>query len=79
MTTTDFRLIDISMESGFSDPKYLNKYFQRMFDINPSEMKKKENWKDIIKNRFGQGTTDLSTYGDYLNNLIIGNSENIIN
>ena len=75
MMTTNLRLIDISMESGFSDPKYLNKYFHKMFGIKPSEMRKKENWKEIIKNRFGRGTTDLTVYGTYLDQLM---SENFI-
>lgn len=73
MMTTGLRLIDISMESGFSDPKYLNKYFHRLFGIKPSEMRKKENWKEIIKNRFGRGTTNLAVYGAYLNQLMAGN------
>jgi xylan 1,4-beta-xylosidase len=66
MMTTDLRLIDISMEAGFSDPKYMNKYFHRLFGMNPSEMRKQENWKSMIRNRFGQGTTDLEKYGHYL-------------
>ena len=73
MIITDLRLIDISMESGFSDPKYFNKYFQRMFGIKPSEMRKKENWKEIIKNRFGLGTKDFTAHEAYLNQLIKGN------
>ena len=73
MITTGLRLIDISMEAGFSDPKYLNKYFQRLFGIKPSEMRKKENWKEIIKNRFGLGTKDLAAHDSYLKQLMKGN------
>jgi AraC-like DNA-binding protein len=73
MMTTGLRLIDISMESGFSDPKYLNKYFHRLFGIKPSKMRKKGNWKEIIKNRFGRGTTNLDIYGSYLDQLMAEN------
>ncbi|HET6487776.1 MAG TPA: AraC family transcriptional regulator [Spirochaetia bacterium] len=66
MMTTDLRLIDIALESGFSDPKYLNKYFRLLFGMRPSELRRKENWKQVIKSRFGQGSLDVATLGSYL-------------
>ena len=34
---TDMRLIDICMQSGFSDTKYLNKMFREVYDMTPQE------------------------------------------
>lgn len=39
MLTTDKRLIDISTQCGFSDPKYLRKYIRKFYQCNPSEFR----------------------------------------
>jgi xylan 1,4-beta-xylosidase len=50
---TDNHLIDIAMESGFSDPKYFNQYFNRIFGMTPSQMRQKPDWRHAIQNYFG--------------------------
>ena len=37
LLTTDLTLIDISISCGFSDPKYLNKAFRKMYNCLPRE------------------------------------------
>jgi AraC-like DNA-binding protein len=37
---TDSKIVDISWECGFSDPKYLVKHFKRNFNCTPSEFRK---------------------------------------
>lgn len=39
VTTTDLRWIDICLESGFSDIRYLNKAFERAFGQSPQRMR----------------------------------------
>lgn len=41
LLSTCKRIIDISMDCGFSDAKYLIKYFKRYFNCTPSEFRKK--------------------------------------
>lgn len=38
--TTNNRLIDISNQCGFSDPKYLRKYIRKFYQCNPSDFRK---------------------------------------
>ena len=40
LLTTDLTLIDISITCGFSDPKYLNKTFQRLYNCSPKEYRR---------------------------------------
>lgn len=40
LLTTDKRLIDISNQCGFSDPKYFRKYFQIFFETSPSDFRR---------------------------------------
>ena len=44
---TDHNLLDISMEAGFSDVKYLNKEFIRQYGCHPREYRKKAVLQDI--------------------------------
>jgi len=37
---TDMRIVEIAMDCGFSDPKYLIKYFRRFFHATPSDFRK---------------------------------------
>lgn len=39
MNNPDKKLIDIAFESGFSDPKYMNKMYQKYFNCRPKEFK----------------------------------------
>ncbi len=41
LLSTDRRIIDIALECGFSDVKYLIKYFKLFFRSTPSEFRKK--------------------------------------
>lgn len=45
MLSTKKRIIDVSNQCGFSDQKYLRKYFKKFYECNPSEFRKqyKEN------------------------------------
>jgi AraC-like DNA-binding protein len=40
LLSTDGRIVDIAMECGFSDPKYLIKHFKKNFGHTPSEFRK---------------------------------------
>ncbi|KAF1086298.1 Virulence regulon transcriptional activator VirF [Sporotomaculum syntrophicum] len=40
LLSTDKRIVDIALECGFSDPKYLIKHFKKHFHCNPSEFRK---------------------------------------
>jgi AraC-like DNA-binding protein len=62
MMTTDDRLIDIAMAVGFSDPKYLNQYFHRIFGVTPHEIRQEPDWRDAILDYFGHDGLDPS-YG----------------
>ncbi|NPV91939.1 MAG: AraC family transcriptional regulator [Firmicutes bacterium] len=37
---TDMRIVEIALDCGFSDPKYLIKYFRRFFNATPSDFRK---------------------------------------
>ncbi len=39
---TDMRIIDISLQSGFSDSKYLNKMFSQVYGMTPKEYRKQK-------------------------------------
>jgi len=41
LLSTGRRIVDISFECGFSDPKYLIKHFKRVFGCTPSEFRKR--------------------------------------
>ena len=41
LLSTDSRIIDIALECGFSDNKYLNKYFKHFFHHTPSDFRTK--------------------------------------
>jgi xylan 1,4-beta-xylosidase len=62
---TDDRLIDIAMAVGFSDPKYFNQYFKRVFGMTPREIRQRPNWREAIQNYFGHEGLDPS-YGQSL-------------
>ena len=49
---TDMKLIEISMAVGFSDPKYFNLYFRKLFGSTPREMKKNPDWREAILKHF---------------------------
>lgn len=40
LISTNRRILDITTDCGFSDPKYLIKYFRRIFNCTPSEFRK---------------------------------------
>ena len=52
MLNSDKKLIDIAFDSGFSDIKYFNRSFKKLYGETPSSIRKRDNWKEIIgKNR----------------------------
>jgi AraC-like DNA-binding protein len=55
---TEDRLIDIAMASGFSDPKYFNQYFRRVFGVTPRQIRQKPNWRQAILSHFGNDGLD---------------------
>jgi AraC-like DNA-binding protein len=57
MKTSD-RLIDISMAVGFSDPKYFNQYFLRVFGVTPRQIRQEPNWHEAILDYLGQDGLD---------------------
>lgn len=58
LLSTDDRIIDISMECGFSDPKYLIKHFKQCFKYTPQEFRK-------VYRVDGQMLTLQAKYRDY--------------
>lgn len=51
MLSSDKKIIEIAYESGFSDIKYFNKNFKRIYSLTPSQLRKQKNWKELISNR----------------------------
>jgi AraC-like DNA-binding protein len=49
MLSTDARLIDIALEVGFSDIKYLNKAFKELFGRRPSELRTPRDRRALIE------------------------------
>ena len=45
---TDMRIIDICLQSGFSDSKYLNKMFQHAYGMTPKEFREKQKAVEVI-------------------------------
>ncbi|MDC7232800.1 MAG: AraC family transcriptional regulator [Spirochaetales bacterium] len=45
-------LLEISIACGFSDPKYFNSYFKRLFGMTPKEMKRQPDWKEAVLTHF---------------------------
>lgn len=66
MMNSGLRLIDIAMESGFSDLKYMNFAFKQIFGMTPKDLRNKEDWRSLIRSRLGGGNTDWDLYGSYL-------------
>jgi AraC-like DNA-binding protein len=52
MLRTDKNFLDISLSTGFSDPKYFNQYFKRLFGMTPKQIKRSPDWKEAILNYF---------------------------
>lgn len=48
---TDKRFIDIALEAGFSDIKYLNKCLKELFGVSPSELRSSQDRTEFIKRR----------------------------
>ncbi len=57
---TDMKLIDISMSVGFSDPKFFNQHFQRLFGATPRELKRRPDWRQAILNHYRNDGLDPS-------------------
>ncbi len=56
MLRSSSSLLEISIASGFSDPKYFNSYFRRLFGMTPRELKRQPDWKGaILKHYKNQG------------------------
>ena len=60
MMKSDRKLLDISMSVGFSDPKYFNRYFHKLFGCSPKEMKKMPDWHNAILSHYRQEGLDPS-------------------
>jgi xylan 1,4-beta-xylosidase len=59
MMNSSDTLIDIAMEAGFSDIRYFNKYFKEIFSMTPSELRRRENWQNIIFNEMSGVKEDI--------------------
>jgi xylan 1,4-beta-xylosidase len=53
LLNSDKSILEISMETGFSDPKYFNQYFRRLFGLTPKQMKRRPDWRHAILSHFG--------------------------
>ncbi len=60
MMNSSNRLIDIAMEVGFSDIRYFNKYFKKIFSMTPRELRKIANWQKIISNDYNKAGEDIN-------------------
>ncbi len=60
MMNSSNKLIDIALETGFSDIRYFNRYFKKIFSMTPRELRKIDNWQKIIINEYNQAEEDIN-------------------
>ena len=60
MMNSSMRLIDIALEVGFSDIRYFNKYFKKIFGMTPRQLRMVENWQGIISNDLNMAGEDMT-------------------
>ena len=60
MMNSSERLIDIALEAGFSDIRYFNKYFRRLFSMSPHQLRKTENWQKLIINEMSGSDNNIA-------------------
>lgn len=73
MLNTDNKLIDIAFESGFSDIKYFNKSFKKLYGETPSQLRKKENWKAVIRVEQNNNQRNFNELIPYITDLLVEN------
>lgn len=59
LKNTDMKIIDVCIESGFSDSKYLNRTFMEVFGVTPKEFRK----------QYRNGSADANEINDEANEL----------
>jgi xylan 1,4-beta-xylosidase len=52
MLNTNRRLIDIAFDAGFSDIKYFNRSFKKLYGMTPSQIRKLDGWREIIQREY---------------------------
>jgi len=62
MLTTNRKLVDIAFDAGFSDIKYFNRSFKRLYGETPSRIRKRDNWKDLIRRESGVSMGDYTDF-----------------
>jgi len=73
MLKTEKSLLEISVASGFSDPKYFNQYFKKLFGMTPRQLKRQPDWKQAVLNYFSHEGLDPEYGMTYVKELLQDN------
>ncbi|MGL1892420.1 MAG: AraC family transcriptional regulator [Spirochaetaceae bacterium] len=71
MLNTNMKLVDIALESGFSDIKYFNRSFKKLYGETPSQLRKIENWKEVIQLEQNNNLRSLNELLPYITDLLV--------